>query len=98
MELDIAVKYCGHCKPWLNMVQFVQAVAQAAPEWKFAAWDGERPADILLVLNACPAGCAKIPPFGGPAMVVTPNSVDCWPVSPEELLSAVMARLESVAG
>ena len=40
---------------------------------------------VLLILNACEAGCAKQPAFVGSIIHVTPETVDYWQVEVKEL-------------
>lgn len=50
--------------------------------------------DALLVLNACPAGCASVPPFPPEKIVfVTPDTVDRWSVTPDRLIDEIVSRL-----
>lgn len=92
--MKIAVKFCGHCAPHMDMWEFSRQLQASLRGTEFSYLSaGETNADILLVLNACQVGCADIPSFSGTVIMVTPGEVDYWPVPPEGLLSEVIRKI-----
>lgn len=61
----IAVKFCGHCNPQLDMVEVFEVLRSRLPEMEFCFFSQDTDADTLLILNACSAACASPPPFAG---------------------------------
>ena len=53
--------------------------------------------DLLLVMNACESACAGWPQSLVPVIVVTPTSVDYWPVPEDELTERILAAIRSKA-
>lgn len=94
MRRQTAVKYCGHCNPALEMEQVLRAAAERLPGVDFVPWRAVRAPDALLVLNACAAGCAGHPPFPEErTVVVTPETVNRWPVPPGQLAELLAETL-----
>ena len=60
--MEVAVKFCGHCNPQLDMVEVYQLLRNRLPQIVFHYYAENPQAGILLVLNACSAACASPPP------------------------------------
>ena len=89
------MKYCGHCNEYLDMKEVLKQVQTRLPDLTFTAFHEAVAPDALLVLNACPAGCAAVPPFPPEKLVfVTPDTVDRWPVTRDRLLDEIVLRLQ----
>ena len=90
--MRIGVKFCGNCNPRLDMPELLTALAaEAAAEGvHFVRWDDPGGYEVLLVLNSCQVGCATLPEFTGPHIVVTSESVRNWPVREEDLPAAIL--------
>ncbi len=48
-----------------DLTETVKALMQEFPEHRFCYYSREPDAAALLVLNACPSGCAEVPEFSG---------------------------------
>lgn len=70
-------------------------MAAAAMEATFVRWDDREGYDVLLVLNSCQVGCATLPSFEGPCVLVTSDSVQRWPVPEHQLIPAVLNALKA---
>lgn len=77
----------------MDMMALLSELKARLPETEFVYYDPERPADALLVLNACQVQCASRPAFSGPTLVVSPQSIDYWPIPSEQLCDALCQRL-----
>ena len=93
----IAVKFCGHCSPRMDMMSFMQQLQQSMPDFEFCFYSREPDGDILLLLNACHAECCSQPPFDGPVMIVSPDRVDGWPTERDQLSERVQQGLRDKA-
>ena len=96
--MRVGVKFCGNCNPRINTPELAGALAAAAPEITFIRWDDQAGYAVLLVLNSCQVGCATQPPFAGPCIIVTSDSVQRWPVPEHQLAGAVLEALRASAG
>lgn len=77
------------------MKEVLKQIQARLPELTFTAFHEAVAPDALLVLNACPAGCASVPPFPPEKLVfVTPDSVDRWPVTQDRLLDEIILHLQ----
>lgn len=94
--MRVGVKFCGNCNPRINMPELAGTLAAAAAEARFVRWDDQSGYDILLVLNSCQVGCATRPPFKGPCVFVTSESVDRWPVYEHQLVATVLHALNNL--
>ncbi|MGL5514033.1 MAG: hypothetical protein ACRDBM_12460 [Sporomusa sp.] len=92
----IGVKFCGNCNPHYDMPGLVIALAARAEGLTFVCAD-EGNYDVLFILNSCGLACATRPPFEGRVVAVTSESVDNWPVTEEELPTAVLVALLAAA-
>lgn len=91
--MRVGVKFCGNCNPHCDMPALLAGLSARMPDVVFVGWnDGNF--DVLLVLNGCPAACATRPAFAGPVILVSSDSVDFWPVTPDGLPDAIQAALE----
>ena len=90
----IGVKFCGNCNPHYDMPGLVTALAARADGLTFVRAD-EGDYDVLFILNSCGIACATRPPFGGRVVAITSESVDNWPVTEEELPTAVLGALQA---
>lgn len=74
--MKTGVKYCGHCRPFMDMTSIPELLRQSMPELEFGPVDES--CRVALVLNACPAACASRPAFSGPlAVFACENGDDC---------------------
>ena len=91
---EVAVKYCGHCNEYLDMKEVLGQIRTRLPDLTYTTVNEVVAPDALLVLNACPAGCASVPPFPPEKIVfVTPDTVDRWSVTPDRLIDEIVSRL-----
>ena len=91
---EVAVKYCGHCNEYLDMKEVLGQIRTRLPDLTYTTVNEAVAPDALLVLNACPAGCASVPPFPPEKIVfVTPDTVDRWSVTPDRLIDEIVSRL-----
>jgi len=81
----------------MDMMELLGKLRAAMPWVEFHYYQPGLPADALLILNACQAECASRPPFPGPVILVSPGSVNHWPVPPEQLCGEIMSRLSALA-
>jgi len=92
--MKVAVKFCGHCAPYMDMWELSEQLQAALRDAEFIYYAMDRsPADILLILNACRVGCATRPPFDGKVIVVTPDEVDYVTVPSGSLLTEVLKKI-----
>lgn len=90
----VAIKLCGHCSPRRDMMELAVELKGSAEEVSFEYYsECHCDADILLILNACESACAERPPFDGPVIIVTPETVDRWPVENRLLADTVLRRI-----
>jgi hypothetical protein len=93
--MKIGVKFCGHCNPQADMPALLETLAKAEPCLDFGRW--ELPGyEVLLVLNACSAGCATKPTFDGTVLWVTPASVNDCPIEKGELCTTILQKLRTL--
>lgn len=60
--MKIALKFCGHCRPNINMSQVAYLLKRDYPEIELVSMlEDISECPILLKLNACPVACAAIP-------------------------------------
>lgn len=78
------------------MMELLEKLRAALPQVEFCYDRPGLAADALLILNACQAECASRPPFSGPVIVVSPGSIDHWPVQPEQLCGELASRLSAL--
>ncbi len=97
MALKIGVKFCGHCAPRMDMMELYEMLRTRAPEMEFCYFASNPDADVLLILNACQAECASRPDFSGPVAVVTPDSINRWPVPRDQLCEQLVTWLRTAA-
>ena len=93
----VGLKLCGHCSPRADMVALEEALKQEADDMDFVYYLQDALVQSLLILNACESACAKHPPFDGPVIVVTPETVDCWPVDSGQMTAEILKRLRSAS-
>lgn len=62
---EVAVKFCGHCNPQMDMVEVYQLLRERLPQLSFCYYAENPRAGVLLILNACSAACAAVPPHRG---------------------------------
>ncbi len=92
----IGIKFCGHCSPRKDMMELAKELAAASETLTFVYYSQDTDVDGLLVLNACEAACAGIPDHPGPVILVTPQTVDHWPVKEEDLADYILKKGEQV--
>lgn len=89
----MGVKFCGHCAPRMDMMEFFEELQGWAREVDFRYFSADEPVDVLLILNACQVECASRPPFPGPVVVVSPDTVNHWPTARERLSQQTICGL-----
>ena len=94
--MKAGVKFCGHCAPRMDMMELLDELKAAMPETEFHYYAADRPADVLLILNACQVECATVPPFSGPVVCISPDSVNHWFTPPEMLCGAICTCLSKL--
>jgi hypothetical protein len=92
-KLTAGVKYCGHCNPQENGPALIRKLQCRLPELNVVPWS-EPNYDVLVVVSACPIGCATRPSFDGPRMEIAAGEVRDRQIPPghpaESLLQACM--------
>ena len=89
--MKIALKFCGHCRPNMDMPRIASLLNQEHPEIEFVTMLQDiSDCPVLLRLNACSVGCSSIPEdYDGKVI-----SISC---APGEDLDQVYARcLENI--
>ena len=92
----VGIKFCGHCSPRRDMQRLAGELKERKRDCEFVYWSQNTNVDVLLILNACEAGCAKQPAFVGSIIHVTPETVDYWQVEAKELCNTVIKKLEEI--
>lgn len=82
----------------MDMMELLGELKARLPGIEFCYYEPHRPADVLLVLNACQVECAAVPAFSGPVLHISPNSIDHWITPPELLCRELCARLSALDG
>ena len=95
-KLIVGLKFCGHCRMQKNMSEMISKLRKSNSSFTFSPFLEFSNPDVLLVLNACPAACAAIPPFPGQTIMVTPTSIDSWPQIPSLLETEIQRRLQEI--
>lgn len=90
--MKIGVKFCGNCNPRYDTPALLKALMTRAEEMAFMGWE-DGAFDVLLILSACSSDCATRPPFAGPVVVATGETVDRWPVDAGELADEILIAL-----
>lgn len=94
----IGVKFCGNCQPRRDMVELYKRLKADTPDLEFVSWSAPDYA-ALLVLQACDAACATVPPFAGPTVEVIVSTLDFVEYEDDEAwLDAVRAALRQADG
>ena len=73
--MKIAFKYCGHCRPFLDMARLPELLRRAREFPDYVSLD-DVACEVVVRLNACPSACASIPDFAGPQIEVTYETED----------------------
>lgn len=95
--MNIGIKFCGHCRPYLDMTHVAKLLKKAAPDMNFTAWN--KNSDVLLVMHACPGDCTTIPPFDGPKFEVSANTFNYTKYDKlPDLAEAIISALRDVQG
>lgn len=58
-KLIVGVKYCGHCNPQKEGARVIQELQEQLPWVSIVKWQDAH--DVLLIVSACPTGCAARP-------------------------------------
>ena len=101
--MKIGVKYCGNCNPLLDTPGLVKRLkawlSSGSPAdaegVEFVSYSAQE-YDALLLLNGCGASCAEVPEYTGTVIRVDGLTVDWWPVEPDEIYDAVLAKITFV--
>jgi hypothetical protein len=84
------------------MLEFMERLRPGLVEVNFIGWDKLEDYSRLLILNACPVQCARVPEFKGPVISVSDRELNFKEYGQEEdLLRAVaelLNNLSSAAG
>ena len=92
----IGVKFCGNCQPRRDMLE-LYACLKKTEGMEFVRWS-EPDYAVLLVLQACDAACAELPPFEGPKVEVIGSRLNFVEYEEtDELVRAVVAALRTAA-
>lgn len=92
----IGVKFCGNCQPRRDMLELYGRLKEA-DDLEFVNWS-EPDYAALLVLQACDAACAALPPFEGPKVEVVGPRLDFVEYEEtDELTRAVLGALRAAA-
>ncbi|MFZ5642869.1 MAG: hypothetical protein ACOY46_04665 [Bacillota bacterium] len=98
-SIKVAVKYCGGCNPEIDRENIISRLtAETGLDIYHFNESAERP-DILIAVNGCPRGCLMPGPAGfqdGKVIVIAGLSIDCWPVTQEEMTSRLIGRLKAM--
>ena len=93
----IGVKFCGNCQPRRDMVELYGLLKAGAHDLEFVRWSDPDYA-ALLVLQACDAACAEMPPFAGPKVEVVVSTLNFQEYEQtDELVAAVLTSLRMAA-
>lgn len=92
----IGVKFCGNCNPAVDTPGLLYRLKEKMKGIEFVGWDEPR-ISILLVLNGCETGCATIPEFSGPVVIVAGSTVQQKTVALEELDEVLAGKLRDAA-
>ena len=77
----------------MDMMELADRLKETADDIEFVFFAQDPSVDVLLILNACEAACADRPQFPGPVIVVTPETVDHWPVNKINLIKTITERI-----
>lgn len=94
-HIKVALKFCGHCSPRRDMAILAEELMAAAEEISFVFFSRDPSADVLIILNACEAACAAQPPFPGPVIIITPETVNRWPLNGNGLAEEILKVLKT---
>lgn len=78
------------------MTEIYQELCRLAPEICFTFYHEDSQADVLLVMHACPAECATIPPFKGRILQLSPWMIEHWPAHEETFALEIIERLKDM--
>ena len=93
----IGVKFCGNCQPRRDMVELYGLLKTQASDLDFTHWEKQGYA-ALLVLQACDAVCATLPPFDGPKVEVVISTLDFTEYeNTDDLVQATLTALRRAA-
>lgn len=76
-DLRIGIKYCGHCNPQREGQDIVQDLLRVLPGLRIVS-TADSEFDAILVVNACPVGCASLPVSQMPWINIAVNQVRNW--------------------
>jgi hypothetical protein len=93
----VGVKFCGNCNPVVDFPELIRRLSGEISEIEFVHWNDSSGYSMLLVLNSCPVSCATRPDFKGTSIIVTSESVNCWPVKREEMTAAILQGIQKEA-
>lgn len=95
--MRIGVKYCGHCRPFLDMTELIPLLRTARPDLDFipasALLREGGDCAAILRLNACPSACAAIPEFSGLQICVACEAEDQFSSDPGRLAQRILEAL-----
>jgi|LGOV01.1.fsa_nt_gb alkyl hydroperoxide reductase subunit AhpF len=91
--IALAVKYCGHCNPCMEMDKIIDGMKKRTLNVRYLKYEDDY--DYLLVLNACRKACVRLPDAKkGITIVVTPECIDGKPYGNQKIENAVLEKLE----
>ena len=94
--MRVGVKYCGNCNPRIDAPGIIKTLASAEGAPSFVRWSDPAGYDVLLIFSGCQVGCASHPPFDGPVIVATSESIQRQPVEEGQLADALMKELRAL--
>ena len=93
--MNVGIKFCGHCRPYVDMTHVLDLMKKQAPDMNFVFWNKQY--EVLLVMHACPGNCTTMPPFTGPRLEISANSFNFVRYERlDELAKAVVAALRDI--
>ena len=94
--MRVGIKYCGNCNPRIDAPGIIKKLASAEDAPAFVRWSDPVGYDVLLIFSSCQVGCASHPPFDGPVIVATSESIQRQPVEERQLADALMKELRAL--
>ncbi len=78
------------------MMEQYEKLRMLAPDITFGFANDRFPADVLLVMHACPVECANVPPFDGPVLHASTWRVGLEDVPEEAFAETIVRRLKEM--
>ena len=88
--IKVALKYCGHCNPNMDMDVILNNVKKSTPNVSYVTLENDY--DIAFLVNGCNKKC--IATNEQSSILITPNSVNGQKVKRAQVEKAVLKALE----